>query len=598
MNLKVKIGIKEILCLIGFSFLLVKIDAQSFEKMNFLDITTTPTGSRSANFVDVNGDGWDDIFFSNGPTGGQNNLLYINNRDGSFTTIIGDDIVQDGSSSDGVSFADVDNDGDLDAFMVTWAAGSAGKNFFYRNNGLGSFNHETSIAMSTDQTFSEMPTWIDFNNDHFLDLYYSNSNGDLTNRYYQNLRNGQFKKITSFSITGEQKRTRSIDWIDYDGDGDSDLFLTNENNNTNSLYRNDGFILNDLEYRYEKISNSAIVQGLNNSTGSSWADIDNDGDFDLFIANSNNQNNQLYKNIGGNFSEQTSSIIASGGGNSFGSSFGDIDNDGDLDLIVCNAFLPNQTNNFVYINDGLGNFSQDTTSNLALHTGWTFGCAIGDYDNDGWVDIILANTFNENQTNTVFHNTGNGNNWVKILCKGTTSNGSAVGGKIRVKARINGVDIWQTRRISANSGYCGQNSYTQHVGLGDATSIEKIEIYWPSGLQESFTDINVNKRYNIEEGSGILLGLKGGIEKNESLVFPIPTKSKISIMAKKPFSNSEIDVLFYDMTGKLIRKFSRGDIVINQSNITMDISSLNSGIYFYQIKDGGLNFLSGKIIKN
>ncbi|HBC05879.1 MAG TPA: hypothetical protein DC015_17205, partial [Aequorivita sp.] len=94
--------------------------SQSFEETTFEDITTTPSASRSANFIDVNGDGWDDIFFTNGPTAGQNNMLYINNGDNTFTTVTADDIVSDNDRSDGASFADVDNDGDLDAVVVTY----------------------------------------------------------------------------------------------------------------------------------------------------------------------------------------------------------------------------------------------------------------------------------------------------------------------------------------------------------------------------------------------------------------------------------------------------------------------------------------------
>src|SRR5690606_15877280 len=234
-----------------------------------------------------------------------------------------------------------------------------------------------------------------------------------------------FTAVSNLPITNEFLATRSVDWVDYDNDGDCDLFLTNENNTANSLFRNDG------PNNFTKITNLSIVSDSKSSSGSSWADIDNDGDYDLFIANWNNQNNQLFRNDNGVFTEITSSVIASGGGNSFGSAFADIDNDGDLDLFVCNAFSNTQTNNFVYINDGNGNFTQDTTSDLALHSGWTFGCAFGDYNNDGWLDLILANTLNENQNNSLFKNTGTGNNWIKINCKGTVSNTSAVGTKVR-----------------------------------------------------------------------------------------------------------------------------------------------------------------------
>src|SRR5690554_2891862 len=124
-------------------FFTENIKAQSFEETTFEGLTTTPSASRSANFIDVNGDGWDDIFFTNGPASGQNNMLYINNGDGTFTTVTDDDIVLDNDRSDGASFADIDNDGDLDAVVVTYGRNGTGKkNYFYRNTGDGTFEYE------------------------------------------------------------------------------------------------------------------------------------------------------------------------------------------------------------------------------------------------------------------------------------------------------------------------------------------------------------------------------------------------------------------------------------------------------------------------
>ena len=559
--------------------------SQSFEATSISGVTNTPSGSRSANFIDVNSDGWDDIFFSNGPSGGQNNMLYINNMDGTFTTVANDDIVMDSSSSDGTSFADVDNDGDLDAFVVTWASGANGKNYFYRNNGDGSFNYEPDIAMGSVQTFSEMATWVDVNNDQFLDLYFTNSTGSLKNLYYENQGDGTFSSVTNLSITSELLRTRSVDWVDYDNDGDSDLFLTNENNSKNSLFRNDG------PNNFTKITNLSIVQDFKTSAGSSWGDVDNDGDYDLFVANWNNQNNQLFINDNGTFIEQTTSVIASGGGHSFGSSFADFDNDGDLDLFVCNAFLTSQNNNFVYVNDGSGNFTQDTTSTLAMQTGWTFGCAFGDYDNDGWLDLILANTLNENQANSLFHNTGTGNNWVKFNCIGTNSNTSAVGTKVRIRANVNGNDVWQTRKIAASSGYNSQNSYTVHFGLGNATTIDELKITWPIGTTETFTNITINELHTITEGIGLDIS-EFNVNTNLRL-FPNPVKGIVFLgnsNASINYENLTLNIL--DIYGREIIRFS--DLNLNSGErLNFDFSKLATGTYLYTI-----NTIKGKLISS
>jgi len=565
------------------------IRSQSFEATNLIDITTTASGSRSANFVDVNSDGWDDIYISNGPSGGQNNMLYINNTDGTFSTVTTGHIVSDQSSSDGASFADVDNDGDLDAFVVTWSTGTAGKNFFYRNNGNGIFTYEPNITMGV-YTYSEMPTWIDANNDQKLDLYFTNSAGAATNRYYENQGDGSFLSVNNLSITDEFLGTRSVDWIDYDNDGDSDLFLTNENNSKNSLFRNDG------PNNFTKITNLSIVGSFKSSAGSSWGDIDNDGDYDLFVANWNNQNNQLFINDNGIFTEKPLSIIASGGGNSFGSSFADIDNDGDLDLYVCNAFSNTQTNNFIYINDGNGNFTQDTTSNLATHFGWTFGCAFGDYNNDGWLDLILANTYNENQTNSLFRNTGSGNNWVKFNCTGVDSNTSAIGAKVRIKANINGTDVWQTRKIVASTGYNSQNSYTVHFGLGNATTIDELEITWPIGTTQTFTNLSINNSYSVVEN--MTLGISEFIIKSNFKTYPNPVKDILNFKVEFTIPFSGLILKIYDLKGTEILKTSKLNTNMKSINKKINVSHLHTGTYIYSlITSDGQSLLSGKFIK-
>lgn len=124
--------------------------------------------------------------------------------------------------------------------------------------------------------------------------------------------------------------------------------------------------------------------------GSSWADVDNDGDFDLVVTNWM-QPNQLFINENGVFTEITSTEIAESGISSFGSIFGDIDNDGDLVLLILNSYNDTHFSNSLFLNDGNGNFTKEESSSLANFYGWTYSAAFGDYNNDGWLDVILAN---------------------------------------------------------------------------------------------------------------------------------------------------------------------------------------------------------------
>lgn len=552
-------------------FLCQTLRSQSFEETTFPDITTTPSASRSANFIDVNGDGRDDIFFTNGPAAGQNNMLYINNGNHTFTTVTDDAIVLDNDRSDGASFADVDNDGDLDAVVVTYGRNGVGKkNYFYRNNGDGTFEYEADNAIGIPLTYSEMVNWIDLNNDQFLDAYITNSVVSTRNLYFENQGDGSFEAITGLSITSETLASRNINWIDYDSDGDRDLFVTNENNANNSLFRNDG------PNNFTQITDLSITQNGKNSAGSSWADIDNDGDFDLFVANWGGQTNQLFVNENGTFVEQTASAIAAETGSSFGSAFADVDNDGDVDLLVCNAYFTGQTTNSLFMNDGTGNFTKDSSSSLATHQGNTFGCAFGDYNNDGWLDVILANTLDENQSNSLFKNTGSGNNWIKIRCAGDSSNKSAVGAKVRLRATINGSEIWQTRQIEAASGYCSQNSYTTHFGLGDASTVNEIEITWPSGTVESFLNIDANDTYLVVEGEGIQLGTTSP-SKYGYLIYPIPAEDILVINFPKGKENSKVEL--FDLNARKVKE----EMNLNENSMEMEISNLVAGTYVLKI---------------
>lgn len=555
--------------------------AQSFEQMNFPDITNTLSSSRSANFIDVNGDGWDDIFFTNGLSTGETNMLYVNNGDGTFITVTDGDVVEHSIRAVGASFADVDNDGDLDGYVTTWGAGGQPKrNYFYRNNGNGIFNFEENVAPNL--TYSETATWIDVNNDQLLDLYITNSAQSLRNLYFENQGDGSFLERTDLTITNEVKPSRSVDWVDYDNDGDSDLFITNEGNNRNTLYRNDG------SNNFTQITDLAIVQDIRNSMGSSWADVDNDGDFDLIVTNWE-QANQLFINENGIFTEVSDSEIAEAGISSFGSVFADIDNDGDLDLLILNSYNDTHFTNSLFINDGNGNFTKDTSSALANFEGWTYGAAFGDYNNDGWLDVILANNQDESQENAVFKNTGTGNNWIKIKCLGTNSNKSAIGAIVKITANINGNPVTQIRKVEANSGYASQNSLTTHFGLGNATEIQQIQIKWPSGLTENFSGLSINSMNNLTEGTGTLA--VNEVHNSNFKVYPNPVKDILFVEGKLN-SNSKLELM--NSEGKKIQSF---DLELNNKT-NINISNLPKGIYFYKISENGRLSDSGKLIKN
>lgn len=574
------------------SFLLInQINAQSFTPITEGHLVTTASASRSCNFVDVNNDSWDDIFISNGPSAGQNNMLYINQQDGTFELVTDDPIVQDNGKSDGVTFADVDNDGDLDAFVVTWYGQ---KNFFYRNNGNGTFSYESEPGSLG--TYSETAAWGDYDNDGWVDLYLTNSEGtSKRNLLYHNLQDGSFERITTGALVLDSKAARSADWIDYDGDGDIDLYVTNENNTANHLFQNSNGV-------YTKITDNAIVQDTRSSAGSSWADFDNDGDFDLFVANWQNQNNQLFINQGdGVFTTVTTGDVVSDQGCSFGSSFADYDNDGDLDLFVCNAFCTGE-NNFFYENVE-GVFQKISNEAPVTDTGWTFGCAWGDMDNDGYLDLALANCKDDNQTNALYHNENTGYNWFKINCIGTTSNTSAIGTVVRIKATIDEKSIWQTRHITAQSGYCSQNSLAVHFGLKNATNIDSLIINWTSGQRDIYTHLAVNQFCSIREGQGfycVLTTSTTSVEAKSNFFKIYPNPSKDSLVQLTFFSerSQHFKINILDINGKIIKPYHHKIEGQGELQIEMDLKDLPAGVYMVEVRGKYVQYSERLVINN
>jgi len=473
--------------------------AQHFTKVTVGASVNDGGDSRSVNWVDYNNDGYLDLFVSNGPSSRANNFLYKNNGDGTFTKITDVSVVNDPGSYDGSTWADYDNDGFIDAFTVTWYGQ---KNRLHRQrNGL--FEKIISGNVANDNTYSETASWSDYDNDGYLDLYVANSAGNLANILYHNNGDGTFSKIVTGAIVTDAKISRSVSWCDFDNDGYVDLFVANEGNNNNSLYWNNG----DGTFTAETAGE--IVNDGGDSFGSSVGDINNDGYFDIFVANNSNQNNFLYINNGNRtFTKVSSGIVVNDAGYSIGSAFGDIDDDGDIDLFVTNGYSgTSQTKNFLYVNDGSGSFTKIDTGVVATDQGWSYGTALGDYDRDGDLDIFTANWFGANQNNSLYKNEGNGNSWLTMQLLGTVSNFSAIGARVKVKATVTGKPIWQVRQVEAQSGYCGENLEI-HFGLGDAAIIDSLIIEWPSGQKTIQTNVGVKQHLKITEAipSGFLRG--------------------------------------------------------------------------------------------
>ncbi|UII26303.1 FG-GAP-like repeat-containing protein [Fulvivirga maritima] len=459
-----------------------------FERDTDSGLSTGTTNSWSASWGDYDNDGLEDLFVPEYDQGKASNL-YHNNGDGTFTKIenvIADDMV----SATASTWGDYDNDGDLDLFIAT-NAGSPG--LLYNNQGNGSFSRVTSGEIATDEGYDHSASWIDYDNDGLLDLFVLDIIQTNFNRLYHNNGNGTFTKINNSSIVQAVSSSLGATWSDYDNDGDLDVFIPNRDQR-NFLFKNEG------NGNFTQIEEGIIVSEALGSVGSSWGDYDNDGDMDLFVANAGTKYNTLYNNQGdGTFEKVTSGAIVTDRGNTHGSTWTDLDNDGDLDLYITNDA---GEGNYLYINNGDGSF-QKVENDLTSLTQKAFGTATADFDNDGDQDIFVAN--HSGEPNQLYINSrGRCNQSICFTLKGTASNSTGIGAKIRVKANIYGQTIWQVIEITSQTGggVGSQNSMKAYFGLGDAIQAEEVIVEWPSGIIQHLVGVPSGTCHEIVEEAG------------------------------------------------------------------------------------------------
>jgi len=464
------------------------------------------TDSWTANWVDYDGDNDLDLFVPS-YSKQQPNLVYRNIGSGQFQEVTATGLANKGASAVASSWADYDNDGDLDVVIAN-NLGTASA--LWLNNGSGSFEKANTNLNDTDG-YDHGASWTDIDNDGQLDLFVLDFLTVNFNRAYLN--DGELSLDVGSKLAGENKRSIGASWADYDNDGFQDVFVPNGSpdgfGDNNSLFRNLG------NGDFEQVAEGEIVSEISNSVASTWGDYNNDGFIDLFVANASNQPNQLYKNNSdGTFTKQDIAPFNSHKGNSHGCSWLDYDNDGDLDLLVLNN---GSQGNFLYRNNGDGTFTSIDYELITTSLTNAMGLSIADMDKDGDLDVFVA-TFGGAQ-NHLFTNNGNSNNWVAVKLIGTESNRSAIGATISVKATIGGVSVWQMRQVSSQNGLGGQNSLNQHFGLRKAESIDSIMVKWPSGTEQYLTNQSVNQEIVIIEAQTATINGLVFIDENANCVY-------------------------------------------------------------------------------
>lgn len=451
----------EGLCLVAFfGFNVTPAVGQYFEPIEGTSVTEVANAGRTAGFVDVNDDGYLDIFFSSGDFV-NDDQVFLNDGLGGFTQLVDEALNGVSEPSVGASWIDLENDGDLDAYVGTWY----GVNNFLFLNEEGTFatQGENILALGSH---TESVSWADFDKDGFLDVAIANSNSE-SNKILINHGDYSFDEVPIEETNGE---SRSANWADYNNDGFTDLLVTNENRGI-YFYRNNNGTLSRAEN---------LFPSTYNAFGASWGDMDNDGDLDLFLARFG-ETNVLLENVDGQFAEVQGSGATTTNLSTISSTWGDVDNDGYLDLYVVNGFGSGTTVNELYINNGDKTFTRVTGEASVSNSGWSYGSAFGDYDNDGFLDLAVANTFDDGEENSLFRNLGNSNNWLIVKLRGTVSNPQAIGARVTLYQSQGTAVESKIREVFSTSGYCSINDFRPHFGLGSNTIIDSLEILWPEG---------------------------------------------------------------------------------------------------------------------
>ncbi|MCY3741844.1 MAG: CRTAC1 family protein [Candidatus Poribacteria bacterium] len=436
-------------------------------------------------FADYDGDGNIDLYVTNYGA----NVLYRNNGDGTFRDVTTTADVGCELWSTGAAFADVDGDNDLDLYVCNYVTYDLEKleqmqeeslqsgkpvpsalnphvfepqdNVFYRNNGDGTFRDATAeLGIAAPGGRSMQCLFSDFDNDNDLDLYVANDTS--VNYVYRNAGDGTFTDVSDDSWAADFRGSMGLTAGDYDSDGDVDLFMSHWVDEENALYRNllvESGLQNpptSEHIRFVDESYSAMLAEVGIKQigwGTALFDYDNDGDLDIFVTN--------------------------------GSTFQELRNP---EVLIPQA-------DALYRNDDDGTFTDvsESTGIAALPTRVGRGATFGDYDNDGDVDIFIVN--NHAPATLLRNEGGNRNNWLHVELVGTDGNRNAIGAKIQLKT----ADRTQIREIYAGDSYMSSNSFIAEFGVGNTTQIETLQVTWVNGETQARHNIPANQRIRITQ---------------------------------------------------------------------------------------------------
>jgi len=490
----------------------VRIGAQS--GIDHLHIDEHIMGGGAA-FFDYNNDGLIDIYVTGGD---EMDKLYQNNGDLSFTDVgvSAGFSITDGIKTTGVCTGDIDNDGDRDIFVATNENAAC---LLFENQGDGTFSNISVTAGIIDTSWSTSVTMGDYNMDGYLDIYvgnyvktygaedtpfYEQIEEALPNYFYINNGDNTFSQDASLTGVNDIGATLAVAFTDYDNDNDIDIYVANDFGNTyddNTMYQN--------EYPSNTFVNVGEATGTDasmNAMGIAIGDFNEEMNFDYYV--SNMAGNKFFSNTGNNtFTEvaeatntECSEFI------SWGNFFFDYNHDTYLDLFVANGgvlmldefreqanalFKAQEDHTYLELLDFTGQIDSSISR----------GAIFGDIDNDGDLDIFIANMSDDSSdviSAFLIENINeNGFNWIKIRTEGTTNNFDGFGTKVRMY--VDGRSF--IREVDGGSSYQSQNSSIIHFGLGESTVIDSLEVIWLGGEMQTLYNVAANQMIHVKEGN-------------------------------------------------------------------------------------------------
>ncbi|MBC8345519.1 MAG: CRTAC1 family protein [Candidatus Marinimicrobia bacterium] len=427
---------------------------------------------------DVDNDGDTDLYVTNFGT----DILYINNGDGTFLNGSKSSGIANQFWSSSAAFFDGDNDGWLDLYVTNYVEYSIDKNpwcgeqrsghraycdpdifkglpdQYFHNNGDGTFTDWTQrVGIGNDQGKGLGVVPGDYDNDGDMDLYVANDK--VMNLLYVNNGNGEFQEEALFSGIGFNENGRAeagmgVDFGDINGDGWLDLFVTNFSGESNTLYMND---------KNGSFTDKTFSAGLGQPSldllgfGTKFVDLNLDGWLDIFIANGHV-----------------------------------IDN-----IALFNKDYSHAQRKQIFINQTDGTFKENKSAKELNKKSVARGAAFGDIDNDGDIDIVISN--NNGVANLLINKSKLGNNWINIELEGVTCNRDAIGAKLELKTK-SGI---QTAWLNPAASYLSSNDKRVVFGIGKDIKIKSLIIYWPDGRNETYDSLKINSFYTIRQGGDI-----------------------------------------------------------------------------------------------